>query len=121
MTWTAELPKDLRQLEAALRSARFPKASRAARAIEGQRPLLVESGKGRRKKSGPGSESRLWSNHHFSEAGKYRRSRLSLWLDPNDLLRLFLGRRRSHSHYGKALKTLRSGNTSSTVNRPTLI
>jgi 23S rRNA pseudouridine1911/1915/1917 synthase len=29
MTWTAELPKDLRQLETALRSARFPKAGPA--------------------------------------------------------------------------------------------
>jgi hypothetical protein len=30
MTWTAELPKDLRQLEAALRSSRFPKSQSGA-------------------------------------------------------------------------------------------
>jgi 23S rRNA-/tRNA-specific pseudouridylate synthase len=30
MTWTAELPKDLRQLEAALRSSRFPKSQPGA-------------------------------------------------------------------------------------------
>jgi len=37
------------------------------------RPLLVESGKGRRKKASQVG-SRLWSNHHFSVAGKHCRS-----------------------------------------------